>query len=67
MARIRSEAKEIVTHCCSCQKIRSAAGEWQDAQAFGLDIKKTLFSHSVCPDCLAELYPEFVFAVGLNL
>jgi hypothetical protein len=67
MARKRSMGKEILTQCCSCQKIRNSAGEWQELKKMGPDLKKTLFSHSICPDCLLKLYPEFVSAVELNL
>jgi hypothetical protein len=28
---------------------------------------KTLFSHSVCPACLVDLYPEFASAIRLAL
>ena len=67
MVRKRSAGKEIITQCCACQKIRNKAGKWQNLEALRLNLNKTLFSHSVCPACLVELYPEFVSAIGLNL
>lgn len=67
MARIGREGKEIITKCCSCQKIRDKAGEWRDVVEFRLDLDNTLFSHSVCPSCLVELYPEFASTIRLNL
>lgn len=67
MLRIRGCGTEIIVQCCSCQRIRNEAGNWQDAQEMRLDINKTLFSHSLCPSCLVDLYPEYVSAVGLNL
>lgn len=67
MVKRRNDGKKIITRCCSCQKIRNKAGEWLDLEKSRLDIKKTLFSHSVCPACLVDLYPEIAPAVGLTL
>jgi len=67
MKRIRRDQKEILTRCCSCQKIQDNLGEWRDLPELRLDLKNTLFSHSVCPACLVDLYPEFASTIGLNL
>jgi len=59
MARKTVSGKEIIIRCCSCKKFRNDAGQWQDPTTPGMEPQKALFSHSVCPSCLAELYPEF--------
>jgi len=53
--------KEIITRCCSCQKILNEDGAWQDLAESSGGMNGTLFSHSLCPDCLVILYPELVF------
>lgn len=67
MLKILCFGKKIITQCCSCQRIRNDNGDWQDPGEVGLDNNNTLFSHSVCPVCLVELYPELVSAIGINL
>lgn len=67
MVKMRNDGKEIITRCCSCQKIRNKAGEWRDLIEFRLDMDNILFSHSVCPDCLVDLYPELASAMRLTL
>jgi hypothetical protein len=60
-----SYGKEIIIRCCSCQKIFTEAGGWQDLEPGRQDQNKTLFSHSVCPACVKELYSEFLPAAGI--
>jgi len=66
MIDIWCNGKEIVIQCCSCQKVRNDAGEWQDVKEIRQG-ENTLFSHSVCPMCLVDLYPELVSAINLTL
>jgi len=47
--------------CASCKRIRDDQGYWQQIEAYIRDHSEAEFSHSVCPDCAKELYPE-VFA-----
>ena len=65
MMREWSGGKEIVTRCCSCQKILNAAGAWQDLEESPEQSNKIVFSHSVCPACLVILYPELVSPAAL--
>ncbi len=60
MPRDWKSGKEIITRCCSCQKIPNEAGEWQDLAESPGEMQEALFSHTVCPACLALLYPELV-------
>ena len=60
MTREGIDSKEIITRCCSCQKILNEAGGWQNVAEYSEEMNETVFSHSVCPACLVILYPDFV-------
>jgi PAS domain S-box-containing protein len=45
--------------CASCKKIRDDRGYWQKLEVFVRDHSEAEFSHSICPDCLKQLYPQF--------
>jgi PAS domain S-box-containing protein len=46
--------------CASCKKIRDDHGYWQKLETFVREHSGAEFSHSICPDCMQQLYPEFV-------
>jgi PAS domain-containing protein len=46
--------------CASCKKIRDDQGYWQKLETFVREHSGAEFSHSICPDCMQQLYPEFV-------
>jgi len=45
--------------CSSCKKIRNDSGYWQQIEAYFKDHSQVEFSHSICPDCAAKLYPDY--------
>jgi len=45
--------------CASCKKIRDDHGYWQKLETFVREHSQAEFSHSICPDCMKLLYPEF--------
>lgn len=45
--------------CASCKKIRDDKGYWQQIEAYIRDHSEAEFSHSICPECTARLYPDF--------
>jgi PAS domain S-box-containing protein len=45
--------------CGSCKKIRDDKGYWQQIEAYIRDHSEAEFSHSICPECIEKLYPEF--------
>jgi hypothetical protein len=45
--------------CSSCKKIRDDQGYWQKLETFVRDHSNAEFSHSLCPDCMHKLYPDF--------
>ena len=44
--------------CASCKKIRDDKGYWNQIEAFIRDHAEVEFSHGICPDCAARLYPD---------
>jgi hypothetical protein len=44
--------------CCSCKQIRDDQGYWNQIERYLRDHSGVEFSHSICPDCAAKLYPE---------
>ena len=49
----------IIPICSSCKKIRSDAGIWHQIEVYIHDHSEAEFSHSICPECMKELYPEY--------
>lgn len=44
--------------CSHCKKIRDDKGGWQQLENY-MELHTTVeFTHSLCPECLQELYPE---------
>jgi len=43
--------------CASCKKIRDEAGNWHSLELYVRDHTQADFSHGICPDCHARLYP----------
>ncbi|MBC8490932.1 MAG: histidine kinase, partial [Candidatus Marinimicrobia bacterium] len=49
----------MIPICASCKKIRDDSGFWQQVETYFQEHSGAEFSHSLCPDCLKDLYPEF--------
>ncbi len=45
--------------CSNCKKIRDDKGYWNRLEAYIQEHSEAEFTHGICPDCVAELYPEF--------
>ena len=45
--------------CASCKKIRDDSGYWNQMETYIHDHSGADFSHSICPDCVEKLYPEY--------
>jgi cell division protein FtsL len=57
-----SEVKQlrgIFPICAECKKIRDDRGFWHQVETYIRDHSEAEFSHSVCPECMKKLYPEF--------
>ncbi len=49
----------ILPVCGFCKKIRNEKDKWEPIEVFISRHSKAQFSHSVCPDCGYEHYPQF--------
>lgn len=59
---LRSEIQTlqgIIPICSSCKKVRDDEGFWLQVENYISTRSGAKFSHSLCPDCLKELYPDF--------
>ncbi len=45
--------------CAECKKIRNDEGYWEQIELYIKQHSQAEFSHSICPDCVKKLYPEF--------
>ena len=48
----------IVPICSFCKQIRDDKGYWNRVEAYVSKHTEAQFSHSICPDCVREHYPE---------
>ena len=48
----------IIPICSHCRKLRSEVGDWQQLERYFQERGDALFSHGICPDCLAAIYPN---------
>ncbi len=53
------ELKGLLPVCSSCRKVRDDDGYWANLDEYITRYTDTSISHSLCPDCLQELYPEY--------
>jgi PAS domain S-box-containing protein len=51
--------KSHKTICASCKKIEFGGGNWDSIEKYIHQKYHELFSHGICPDCLAKLSMEF--------
>lgn len=50
----------IVPICASCKKIRDDKGYWEQVEKYMTRHTEANFSHGICPECAARLYPEYL-------
>lgn len=48
----------LVPICASCKKIRDDKGFWNKMEEYIQTHSDARFSHGICPECVARLYPE---------
>jgi Membrane-associated sensor domain len=48
----------IVPICMYCKQVRNDEGFWRGVEFYVEAHSEAQFSHGICPDCLAEHYPE---------
>lgn len=45
--------------CAGCKKIRDDEGYWNQVESYISERSDANFTHSICPECEKEFYPEF--------
>lgn len=50
--------RDIVPICSHCKKVRNDKQYWESVEAFLAPRLGMVFSHGICPDCLASEYAE---------
>ncbi len=59
MERSRADTLEILLPiCASCKRIRTEDDRWERIEAYISKRAGAHFSHGLCPDCMAALYPD---------
>jgi len=48
----------IIPICSGCKKIRDDSGYWHGVEAYVAEHTDADFSHGICPECVARLYPD---------
>ena len=52
--------------CSACKKIRDDNGYWNAVELYITNHSNAEFSHSICPPCVQELYPDTKLAKSTN-
>lgn len=48
----------LLPMCANCKKIRDNQGDWQPVEVYLSQRSEVEFTHGICPECKAKLYPE---------
>jgi hypothetical protein len=57
LARVRT-LSGMLPICASCKKIRDDKGYWNQIETYIKDHSEAEFTHGICPECAARLYPQ---------
>jgi len=50
----------LIPICANCKKIRDDTGYWQQVEGYIQSHSLAKFSHGICPDCAAIMYPDYL-------
>ncbi len=53
------QLRELIPICASCKNVRNDEDYWQTVEEYFRESSVAQFSHSICPECMKKLYPEF--------
>jgi hypothetical protein len=59
----RKTLSGLLPICSHCKRIRDDAGYWRQVESYVSKYSEAEFSHSLCPSCLLEHYPEHAEAI----
>lgn len=62
LAEVR-QLQGIVPICSWCKKVRDDSDYWGSVEEYITSRSEAKFSHSICPECMAERYPEIDMAI----
>ena len=48
----------LLPTCAACKQIRDAEGKWVQMESYIQKHSEARFSHSICPSCAKQLYPD---------
>ncbi len=54
----------LIPICSNCKKIRDDRGYWEHLEKYIQTHSEAHFSHGICPECAAKLYPDFISGKG---
>ena len=57
LAKVRT-LRGLLPICSSCKKIRDDKGYWNKIESYIKEHSEADFTHSICPECAKELYPD---------
>lgn len=52
--------KGLLPVCSACRRIRDKSGRWEQMEVYIRNHSEADFSHGICPECAAKLYPDFL-------
>lgn len=58
ITELQNTLSGILPICANCKKIRDDQGYWNQIEKYISERSNALFTHSICPECIKELYPE---------
>ncbi|MCC6933362.1 MAG: response regulator [Deltaproteobacteria bacterium] len=58
MARVHL-LEGLLPICANCKNVRDDKGYWQQIEHYVSSHSEAVFTHGICPDCVALLYPEY--------
>ena len=50
----------LIPICANCKNIRDDKGYWEQVESYITKYSDLKFSHSICPECMKKLYPDFI-------
>jgi len=63
LAKVKS-LSGLLPICAACKKIRDDKGYWNKIEAYIREHSDASFTHSICPECMQELYPDLAAESG---
>lgn len=49
----------LIPICSSCKRVRDDDGYWRQVESYLSEHSEAEFTHGICPECAARLYPEY--------